>query len=79
MGCSPKRELGLVISWVDHMETSLSVEDRMEGASNFSPWKERIVLLLEEHELWDIVEKTATVPTDATLWPHSTKGMLKPK
>ena len=43
------------------MATSLRFEDRLEGESNFSPWKERIVLLLEESELWDIVEKSITV------------------
>ena len=47
------------------MATGLRFEDRLEGASNFSPWKERIALLLEESELWDIVEKAVTIPTDA--------------
>ena len=37
------------------MATGLRLEDRLDGATNFSPWKERIVLLLEEAELWDIV------------------------
>ena len=32
----------------------------MEGASNWSPWKERMILVLEDLELWDIVE--ANVP-----------------
>ena len=44
------------------MATSLTFEDRLDGESNFSPWKERIVLLLEESELWDIVEKSITIP-----------------
>ena len=44
------------------MATSLRFEDRLDGESNFSPWKEIIVLLLEESELWDIVEKSITVP-----------------
>ena len=34
----------------------LRVEDRLMRASNWSPWKARIVLILEELELWDIVE-----------------------
>jgi hypothetical protein len=33
----------------------LRVEDRLAGAGNWSPWKARIVLILEELELWDIV------------------------
>ena len=43
------------------MATSLRFEDRLDGESNFSPWKEHTVLLLEEVDLWDIVEKAVTV------------------
>ena len=39
----------------------LRYEDRLDGASNFSPWKERITILLKEQALWDIVGATATV------------------
>jgi hypothetical protein len=53
------------------MATGLRFEDRLDGALNFSPWKEKIVLLLEEANLWDIANSTqknlVTVPTDATL------------
>ena len=46
------------------------VEDILEGAANFSPWKARISLILEENELWDIVHGITTnpvvVPADAT-------------
>jgi hypothetical protein len=35
---------------------SLRFEDRLEGASNFSPWRERMGLLLEENGLWEFVE-----------------------
>ena len=38
------------------------VEDRLEGAANFSHWKARISLILEENELWDIVHGTTTNP-----------------
>jgi hypothetical protein len=31
------------------------VEDRLAGDDNWSPWKARIVLILEEGELWDNV------------------------
>jgi hypothetical protein len=40
------------------MATRLRFEDRLDGATNFIPWKERIALLLEENEICDIVEKT---------------------
>ena len=29
--------------------------DRLDGAVNFSPWKARIVLILQENELWELV------------------------
>ena len=52
------------------MVFGLRVEDRLDGATNFSPWKARISLILEENELCDIVQGTTTnpvvVPTDAT-------------
>jgi hypothetical protein len=38
----------------------MCVEDRLAGASNWSPWKARIVFVLEDLKLWDVVE--APVP-----------------
>jgi hypothetical protein len=38
----------------------MRVEDRLAGASNWLPWKARMVFVLEDLELWDIVE--ANVP-----------------
>ena len=39
------------------------MEDRLDGAGNFVPWKARIVLILEENELWDeVVHNTTRVP-----------------
>jgi hypothetical protein len=40
--------------------SQMHVEDRLVGASNWSPWKARMVFFLEDLELWDIVE--AVVP-----------------
>ena len=37
------------------MDTGLRLEDRINGAGNFVPWKARIVLILEENEMWDEV------------------------
>jgi hypothetical protein len=34
----------------------MHVEDRLAGANNWSPWKSRIVFVLEDLKLWDIVE-----------------------
>lgn len=61
------------------MATGLRVEDRLEGVANFSPWKERIMLILEEYELWDIVEKAVTIPTDATALAAYNKLNVKAK
>jgi hypothetical protein len=40
----------------------MRVEDRLVGASNWSPWKTRIVFVLEDLKLWDIVEAPVVVP-----------------
>jgi hypothetical protein len=37
--------------------SQMRVEDRLVGASNWSPWKARIIFVLEDLELWDIVEE----------------------
>jgi hypothetical protein len=65
------------------MATGLRVEDRLDGAANFGAWKERMILLLQENELSDIVENTTThpvvVPTDATLLVAYNKKSIKAK
>jgi hypothetical protein len=40
----------------------MQAEDRLDGASNWSPWKTRIIFILEDLELWDIVEAPIVVP-----------------
>ena len=40
--------------------SQMRVEDRLVGASNWSSWKARMVFVLEDLELWDIVQ--AVVP-----------------
>ena len=37
--------------------TSMKVEDRLEGASNFIPWKSRVLLLLKENDLLQCVNE----------------------
>jgi hypothetical protein len=54
----------------------LRFEDRLEGASNFSPWRERIALVLEEQGLWEFVEGTPAPPTNLTqLAAHTRKDV----
>ena len=44
------------------MATGLRFVDRFDGAGNFVPWKARLVLILEENELWEeVVHITTTV------------------
>jgi hypothetical protein len=65
------------------MATGLRVEDIIDGATNFGSWKESMILLLQENELWEIVENTAThtvvVPIDATLLAAYNKKSIKAK
>jgi hypothetical protein len=49
-----------VCSLVVMSASQMRVEDRLAGASNWSSWKARMVFVLEDLELWDIVE--AVVP-----------------
>lgn len=44
----------------------LRFEDRLEGASNYSPWKEMIALVLMENGIWEFADETLTPPIDAT-------------
>ena len=53
------------------MVSGLRVEDRLDGAANFCPWRARIVLL--ENELWDVVENT---PTYKVVVPDPAVDML---
>jgi hypothetical protein len=41
--------------------SQMRVEDRLVGASNWSPWKARMIIVLEDLELWDIVEGAVPV------------------
>jgi hypothetical protein len=65
------------------MDTGLRVDNRLDVATNFGAWKERMILLLQENELWDIVGNSTphpiVVPTDATLLATYTKKSIKAK
>jgi hypothetical protein len=36
--------------------------DRLDRSSNWSPWKTRIIFILEDLELWDIVQSLVVIP-----------------
>jgi hypothetical protein len=42
--------------------SQMRAEDRLVGASNWSPWKTRIIFILEDLELWDIVQAHVVIP-----------------
>jgi hypothetical protein len=44
----------------------MRAEDRLAGASNQSPWKTRIIFVLEDIELWDIVQALVVFPLVTT-------------
>jgi len=44
---------------------SVKVEDRLDGVSNFLPWKARLTLLMNEKVLRDVVTSGISVPTPA--------------
>ena len=45
------------------MKNKTLVEDRLDGASNFSPWKSKLLVTLEEHDLLDVTTKTLPATT----------------
>ena len=40
----------------------MRAEDRLAGASNWSPWNTRLIFVLEDLELWDIVHAHVVIP-----------------
>jgi hypothetical protein len=58
------------------VSAGLRFEGRLDGASNFCPWRERIGLVLEENGLLEIVEGKVATPTDAVqLVSHKKKNV----
>ena len=58
---------------------SLRVEDRLAGATNWLPLKEMIVMILDEGELWEIVENSIVPPTDVVLFAEFQKQNKRTK
>jgi hypothetical protein len=42
--------------------SQMRAEDRLAGYSNWSPCKTRIIFVLEDLELWDIVQALVVIP-----------------
>ena len=51
------------MNFAEKIATGLRLEDKLDGAGNFVPWKAMLVLILEENELWDeVVHNTTSNP-----------------
>src|SRR5882757_1544211 len=48
------------------MVVQLKVEDRLQGAQNFSTWKERITRILDVSDAEEHIDSTKVAPTDPT-------------
>jgi hypothetical protein len=44
--------------------STLKIEDKLEGTTNFQAWKARIILLFEENDLKENVESVVPSPND---------------
>ena len=44
--------------------SGLWFEDRLDVVSNYSPWKETIMLVLMENDIWEFVNSIVAPPTD---------------
>ena len=56
---------------------SMKVEDCLEGASNFIPWKSSVLLLLEENDLLQCVNEKVLEPEAGEDKPHWRKDDAK--
>jgi 2-phosphoglycerate kinase len=59
------------------MATDLRFENRLDGSSNYSTWRERTELVLEENRIWEFVDKSLKTPTGATTLAKHKKKYVK--
>ncbi|XP_057837721.1 uncharacterized protein LOC131047920 [Cryptomeria japonica] len=61
------------------MVNKLKVKDRLDGASNFTSWKFRVLIALEENDILEFVEKEVPEPYDETKKKQWRKNGTKAK
>lgn len=44
--------------------SGLRFEDKLDGLSNYSPWKERIMLVLMDNDIWEFANSIVAPPVD---------------
>jgi hypothetical protein len=49
---------------VEMATTDLRFENMVDGVSNYSPWKKRIMLVLMENGIWEFTNTQITPPTN---------------
>ena len=53
------------------LQAGLQYEDRLKGLSNYTPWKERIKLVLQVNRMWDFAVKKIKMssnPKELEIW-----------
>jgi hypothetical protein len=48
---------------VEIVASGLCFEDRLDRVSNYNPWKERIMLVLMESDIWEFANSIVVPPT----------------
>ena len=46
---------------------SVKVEDRLDGVSNFLPWKARLIPLLKEQGFWEVLSNPPLTPAQTSI------------
>ena len=62
------------------MVNNVRLEDRLEGASNFSSWKIRVMIVLREMELEEYIESKKSIPKndlDKMTWKRHNNKTIK--
>ena len=65
-GTCDKKSVWEIEKLIQLASVGMRYEDKLEGASNFSPWREQMGLLLEENGLWEFVEGKVVLLADPT-------------
>jgi hypothetical protein len=64
MGSKPGQQILIFQQVAEMVASDLRFEDRLDGVSNYSPWKERIMLVLMENDIWEVSNSIVTPPTN---------------
>ena len=77
MGRVTKKCVGETGQQTQMVSAGLRVEDKLDGASNLCPWRERISLVLEENGLLEITKAKVAAPANPIQLAAHTKKNFK--